>query len=298
MSKKKLSVIGVPIDMGAGVMGTRLGPDTIRLTGVLEDLGQLGWDVEDKGNIPVDNLNTPKVVKHDLDRMEIVYNSCKSLAKKVSDISQESTVLVLGGDHSIVLGTAKGLMDNYKKLGVLYLDAHGDINTDETTPSGNLHGKPLASLIGFGDNKMANLHSEYRLLPENLAYIGLRDVDCGEKTIIKDNNILAYSTQDIDHYGIKEVLDNVLNQVTEDTDGFMISFDIDCLNPLVAPGTGINIPGGLDFRDVSYILSTACKHDKFVGLEVVELNPLKDKFNMTGQLVRELLLHGLGPDLI
>ncbi len=289
--KNDISIIGVPLDMGASQLGTRLGPEAIRIAGLIDRLEAMDYSIEDLGNMIV--RSEYKIVKSPdkLNHLEIVRDVNDTLSKIVDRIIKKDRLpLILGGDHSSVLGSVKGVLNNYKNPGIIYFDAHADINTDKTTPTGNIHGMPIASLMGMGDKRLIKVgESRGVLKPENIVYIGLRDLDPGEREVIKKLNIKAYSVQEIDRIGIEEVMNEAIEYVTKDTDAIHISFDVDCLDPKVAPGTGVKVLGGLNFREAKIALELTSQIENICSVEFVEVNPLLDDQNETAEVATALI---------
>lgn len=289
--KKDISIIGLPLDMGASKLGTRLGPEAIRIAGLIERLEAMNYSIEDLGNVIV--RSEYKLVRSpdNLNHLSIVRDANDSLSKIVDRIIKRDRLpLILGGDHSSVLGSVKGVLNNYERPGIIYFDAHGDINTEKTTPTGNIHGMPIASLMGMGDKRLQSVgETRRKLKPENIVYIGLRDLDPGERIVIRELGIRAYSVQDIDRIGIEEVMDEAIKYITRDTDAIHVSFDVDCLDPKVAPGTGVKVLGGLNFREAKIALELTSQIENICSVEFVEVNPLLDDQNETAEVATALI---------
>lgn len=289
--KNEISIIGVPLDMGASQLGTRLGPEAIRIAGLIGRLEAMEYSVEDLGNMIVRGeyklIKSPDKLNH----LEIVKNANDTLSKIVDRIIKRDRLpLILGGDHSCVLGSVKGILNNFDNPGIIYFDAHADINTDKTTPTGNIHGMPIATLMGMGDKRLLKVgESRKSINPKNIVYIGLRDLDPGEQVIIRELGIKAYSVQDIDRIGIEEVMNEAIDYITKETDAIHISFDVDCLDPKVAPGTGVKVLGGLTFREAKIALELTSKINSICSVEFVEVNPLLDAQNETAEVATALI---------
>lgn len=288
---KNVSLIGVPIDMGASQLGTRLGPEAIRLSGLVERLEDIDYNIEDLGDMKVPNLYTIKKSPDNLNNLDIVRETNEELCNIVDEVlSRDRLPLILGGDHSIVLGSVKGLLKHYENPGIIYFDAHGDINTDKTSLTGNIHGMPIASLMGLGDERLSSVgDSNLKLKPENIVYIGLRDLDPGERKAIKSMGIKAFTMEDIDSLGIADVMKEAIQYISKGTDAIHISFDIDCLDPKVAPGTGVKVLGGLNFREAKIAMDMVSKTEKIRSIEFVEVNPLLDDQNETAHVATALI---------
>ncbi|MDO5712950.1 MAG: arginase [Tissierellia bacterium] len=296
----KLSIIGCPLDMGASLRGARLGPEAIRLAGIVKRLEDIGYEVRDTGDIPVPNHLGLERSDNNLNYLEIVKAAVEELEKRVDhEMSEGRFPVVLGGDHAIAMGTIRGVLNHVENLGVLWFDAHGDINTDETTPSGNIHGMPVASLLGLGSYELRAMgHENLKVKKENIVYIGQRDLDAGERSMIKDLGIKVYTMHEVDYMGIKKVMEEAIEYLSDRVDGFHVSFDMDILDPEVAPGTGTKVPGGMAYREAHLCLELLAKTKKVVSCEFVEVNPILDVVNKTAEAAVALSGSLLGEWLI
>lgn len=297
---KNLSVIGVPIDLGAGTRGVNLGPDAIRYAGLVKRLENIGYDVEDRCDIAVDRRAAVTVEGSNLKNLNVVADVNSRLCDEVSQVMKEGKFpIVIGGDHSIAIGTISGVLQHKKNLGVIWFDAHGDINTAETTPSGNIHGMPVAVLLGMGSEALTSIGGKDSVLKkENIVYIGSRDLDAGERKAMKELGIKVFTMYEIDDLGIKNVMTEAIKIAGDGTDGIHVSFDLDVLDPEVAPGTGTKVPGGMGYREAHYALELIAKSEKLVSVEFVEVNPLLDHENMTAKATVALAGSLLGEWLI
>lgn len=288
--KKEIKIIGAPFDMGASLFGARLGPEALRIEGLTEKLADLGFTVEDSGNLDIKN-DYKNIMENNLKNLDLTKEATEKLSSKVYETLEEDKFpLVIGGDHTLVLGSVKGLLKKYDNPGVIYFDAHADINTEKTSLSGNIHGMPMAFLIGEGSEKMRSVGNiNKNLKPENIVYIGLRDVDPGERDYIKNLGIKAYAMEDIDKLGIQKVMEESIDYITKKADQIHISFDVDSLDPKIAPGTGVKVPGGLTFREAKTALRMVSQIEKIVSVELVEVNPLLDNQNDTAKVAVNLL---------
>ncbi len=288
--KKEIKIIGAPFDMGASLFGARLGPEALRIEGLTEKLADLGFTVEDSGNLDIKN-DYKNIMENNLKNLDLTKEATEKLSSKVYETLEEDKFpLVIGGDHTLVLGSVKGLLKKYDNPGVIYFDAHADINTEKTSLSGNIHGMPMAFLIGEGSEKMRSVGNiNKNLKPENIVYIGLRDVDPGERDYIKNLGIKAYAMEDIDKLGIQKVMEESIDYITKKADQIHISFDVDSLDPKIAPGTGVKVPGGLTFREAKTALRMVSQIEKIVSVELVEVNPLLDNQNDTAKIAVNLL---------
>lgn len=292
--KEKVSILGIPLDMGASTVGTRLGPDSIRLTGLVDELEKLGYEVSDLGNLDIENRNKKLKFKSNRTNEDKLIPELEKINREINKIySTKSFPLILGGDHSLVLPSFKAFMKNHENSGLIYIDAHADINTEKTSPTGNVHGMPIAALMGLCDDKLNNIGGNYILNPKNLVYIAIRDIDKGEEEIIRENNIKYFPMSDIENYGIEKVVNMALDYL-ESTSSIYLSFDIDSMDCDIAPGTGVPVRGGLDYNQARLILSLFGKEEKIKGFELVEVSPTLDDKNKTSEIAKELILAFFG----
>ncbi len=294
----KIDLIGVPLDFGAGRRGVDMGPSAIRYAGLCQGLQALGHQVHDTGNVPVPVNETVAEGNPRLKYLEPIVNVCRDLAERVDcSISAGHMPVVLGGDHSLGLGSVMGAARG-RKLGLLWIDAHADFNTDETTPSGNIHGMPLSALCGIGTPALLTLngadHDRAKINPRNVAVIGARDLDDPEKVLLREAGVSVFSIEAIDRYGIHEIMTRAIRIASRDTDGIYLSLDLDSVDPRYAPGVGTPVPGGLTFREAHLAVELAAESGRMVGMDVVEVNPILDERNTTAQLAVRLALSALG----
>lgn len=294
----QIDVIGVPLDFGAGRRGVDMGPSAIRYAGLCQGLTGLGHDVIDRGNIAVPLAETCDEGDPRLKYMEPIIDVAQRLSEQVARTMAEGRVpLVLGGDHSMSLGSVMGAARG-RKLGLIWLDAHGDFNTHETTPSGNIHGMPLAALCGYGAPALVTLGGTQpagaAIDPHNIAIIGARDLDQHEKTLLREAGVAVFSMEAIDKLGINEVLHRAIDIACRDTDGIYLSLDIDGVDPMFAPGVGTPVAGGLTFREAHLVVEQLAGTGRIIGMDVVEVNPILDKVNMSGELAVKLTLSAFG----
>lgn len=296
----KLSIIGCPLDMGASLRGARLGPEAIRLAGIVKRLENIGYEVKDCGDIPVKNTLSLLRSADNLNNLDIVKEANEKLVTVVDgEMAKGRFPIVLGGDHSIAIGTIRGVLNHVENLGILWFDAHGDINTEQTTPSGNIHGMPVASLLGLGNEKLRSIGNPHlKLKKENIVYVGSRDLDYGERNMLKTLGIKVYTMHEIDAMGIKKVMEEAIEIVTKNTDGLHVSYDMDCMDPEVAPGTGTKVPGGMGYREAHLSLEMVAQVGKLVSCEFVEVNPILDIRNKTAKAAVALAGSLLGEWLI
>ncbi len=297
--KRKIALIGVPIDLGAGTQGTNLGPEAIRIAGIVKRLEAMGYIVDDRGDIPV-GKREPKVVEGtNLKNLKEILKVNSLLCEAVSKaMDEEMMPVVLGGDHSIAIGTIFGVLQHKKNLGVIWFDAHGDINTSETSPSGNIHGMPVAVLTGMEHGELSSIGGNVFLKSENVVYVGSRDLDEGERKAMKAQGIKVFTMYEIDDMGIKKVMEEAIKIAGEGTDGIHVSFDLDAVDPEIAPGTGTKVPGGMGYRETHHALEMIAMSNKLVSVEFVEVNPLLDRQNTTAEVTVALAGSLLGEWLI
>lgn len=275
---KKMTIVGVSTHFGQDKCGVDMGPDAIRYASLIEELQLLGHQVLDVGNISVTKKKTV-ISNLKLNNLEEVKEVCAVLAGSVSRIIEDKRFpIVLGGDHSIAIGTVAGVMKHYNNLGIIWFDAHGDVNTPETTPSGNIHGMSLAVLLGYGDESLRQIGETIR--PENVVVIGARSLDEGEKVFMREKGIKVYTMHEIDKRGMHQVMSEALNYVSH-CDGIHVSLDLDGLDPLYAPGVGTRVVGGITYREGHLAMEMMAESGKIVSLELVEVNPILDEYNKT-----------------
>lgn len=279
---KRVSVIGVPMWLGQTKFGTSLGPDAIRDAGAIRRLKELTGDVIDMGNMTVGPREQTRVTMPNLKNLAPITKACENLAGCVDNIVADGRIpVILGGDHSIAMGTIAGVAKHYKNLGVIWYDAHADINTADTTPTGNIHGMPLAASLGYGHHDLINIGGYAgKVVPENIVLIGARDIDPGEFEFIAANNIKVYTAHDVHRRGIDAVINEALEYLAA-CDGIHLSFDLDGLDPAVAPGVGTPVAGGISYTDSIQAVRLLYQQQKIVSAEFVELNSLLDKNNCT-----------------
>ena len=291
---KKIDIIGANTAFGQPRLGVDLGPDAVRYAGLVSTLKALNNEVEDKGNISPD-LKVD-IETHSQEKVENLRNFTQvkefsyALAKEV-DASLENGrfPLVIGGDHSLSIGSIAGVAKHYDNLGVIWYDAHGDLNDGATSPSGNIHGMPLAVSLGLGNDELVNLYGDgAKIKHENVVLIGMRDLDDGEKEYIKENNIKLYTATDIRKLGIDTVIQEAIAYLEEKTDAIHISLDVDALDPIHTPGTGTPVSGGLSIVDTQVTMETLNRNGKVVSMDLVEVNPLLDEKNRTAEVAVDI----------
>jgi len=302
--KENVSIIGFPMDLGADRRGVDMGPSALRIAGLQAKLEALGYKVEDNGDIKIQIMERQKIKNPKLKYLDEILKTSKLLAEKIEKVLEKGDFpLCIGGDHSMALGTISGIASYCKKrklrLGVIWIDAHSDMNTDETSPSGNIHGMPLAALLGLGCDELVNiLGFSPKLHPENCALIGIRSIDEAEKLNIKKLKVPIYTMNDIDKLGIHRIIAKVLKQFREKVDHIHISFDLDSVDPLVAPGVGTPIPGGLSYREAHLLMETIAECGCMSSIEIAEVNPILDHKNQSAVFTAELIASSMGQRII
>jgi len=302
--KQNVSIIGFPMDLGADRRGVDMGPSALRIAGLQTKLESLGYKVDDNGDIKIEIMERQKIKDPKLKYLDEIIKTSKLLADKVERVLDKGDFpLCIGGDHSMALGTISGIASYCKKrkqkLGVIWIDAHSDMNTDETSPSGNIHGMPLASLLGLGCDELVNLLGfSPKLDPENCALIGIRSIDEAEKVNIKKLGVPIYTMNDIDKLGIHRIIAKVLKQFREKVDHIHISFDVDSVDPSVAPGVGTPVSGGLSYREAHLLMETIAECGCMSSIEVAELNPILDHKNQSAAFAAELIASSMGQRIL
>jgi arginase len=304
LKRSGIAIIGAPMDLGAGRRGVDMGPSAVRLAGLNEKLIGLGYHVEDLGNISVVQPESVPAGPQRARYLSEITRTCETLAAMVdSTVDSGRFPLVLGGDHSIAVGTVSGLSRHYqkqgKKLGLIWIDAHADMNTPDTSPSGNIHGMPLACCIGLGPPELSNIYGFHpKVAPENVAIVGLRSVDADERMNVQRTGVRAYTMRDVDERGLRAVMQEAIEVATNGTAGFHLSFDMDSVDPHEAPGVGTPVKGGFTYREAHLAMEVICDCDCMVGLEMVEVNPVIDEANRTAIFSVELVMSALGKRIL
>lgn len=301
---QKIRIIGVPMDLGASRRGVDMGPSALRVAGLQARIKQLGHQVEDIGNISVKQPEEMSYGEKRAKYLAEIADACKDLGAMVEKSLEESMMpVVLGGDHSIAAGTLSGVAAHFKKkekkIGLIWLDAHGDINTPESSPSGNVHGMPLAAAMGYGATELVELQGfKPKVEPQNISLVGIRDLDSQEKKLAKKSGVHVFTMRDIDERGMREVMSDALKYAMDDTDGISVSLDMDFVDPSDAPGVGTPVRGGVTYREAHLAMEMLADTEAMVSLEIVEINPVIDEHNRTALLGVELVLSGLGKKIL
>jgi arginase len=300
-----LSVISVSIDLGAGRRGVDMGPSAIRIAGLSKMLEGMGYDVREVGTVTAAGPETIDPGESRTRYLTEITEICKrSHALVARSLEEGSFPLVLGGDHSLSIGTVSAVAAHYARteesIGLIWVDAHTDMNTPETTPSGNIHGMALAVLTGQGGPEQLQAMAGFSpaVHPGNVCVLGARDVDPPEKDVVRDSGIRVFTMAEIDERGMAACMDEAITRVTSGTAGFHLSFDLDGIDPMVAPGVGTPVAGGLTYREAHLVCEKVARSERLVSLEVVELNPVLDAENRTGKLAIGLMASALGKTIL
>ncbi|HEY1939309.1 MAG TPA: arginase [Candidatus Angelobacter sp.] len=305
---KKIRILGVPLDLGASRRGVDMGPSAVRVAGLEARLEELGHVVEDGGNIAVAIAEQKKSGDPHAKYLKEITATCTKHAETVMKTLEAGTFpLVLGGDHSVAAGTVAGVAEYFRhqrrvqeqKIGLIWIDAHADINTPETSPSGNVHGMPLAAILGLGPPELADIYGfSPKVHPENCVLIGIRDVDVREKENIKETGIEVYTMRDIDERGMRTVIEEALRVAGRNTAGYHVSLDMDWIDPEDAPGVGTPVRGGASYREGHLAMEIISDHGRMTSFEIVEVNPVIDEHNRTADLAVELALSAFGKKIL
>ncbi len=303
-ASQPIHIINVPLDLGASRRGTDAGPSAFRIAGLSGALRRMGYTISAETDIPVPAMETRKPENPGARFKGEILAVCQELAettKAVMDAGE--TPLVIGGDHSIAMGTVSGLSAHFRakqqKLGLIWFDAHGDMNLPDSSPSGNIHGMPLSHLIGMGDADLSNILGMHPAVDvENVVLLGIRDIDRVEREIINKSGITAFTMREIDEIGMGKVTRKALEIVNDGTAGFHISFDLDGCDPEVIPGTGTAVPGGVSYREAHLFLEECAANGGMTSMEVVELNPFLDHRNVSAERAVTLVQSAFGRSIL
>ena len=281
-----------------------MGPSALRVANINKRVASLGYEVEDLGNVPVDQPESlpegPRLAKY-LPQIAALCQRLGTMVERVAD--EDKAPLVLGGDHSIAIGTVAGMSRHFRKkkkrMGLLWIDAHADMNTPQTSPSGNIHGMPLACCIGMGTDELSKLFGfSPKVQPKNVALVGLRDVDILERPHVRGSGVRAFTMRDIDERGLRAVMEEAIGIASDGTVGFHLSLDMDYVDPQYAPGVGTPVRGGATYREAHLAMEMICDSGHLVSMEVVEVNPVIDEVNRTADLAVELVMSALGKKIL
>ncbi len=300
----RVRMIGFPIDLGADRRGVDMGPSALRIADIDKKLEALGYTVIDEGDIPVRNIEVQEMADVKLKYLPEIAEMSAVLASRVESVLDDGDFpLILGGDHSMSIGSLAGIgahcAKHKKTLGVIWIDAHADMNTAETTPSGNIHGMPVSVALGIGHPSLTSIGGNFpKLDPRNLAIVGLRSIDPGERELIKELGVAAYTMFDVDKLGMYEIASRVLEDMARSVDHLHISFDVDGVDPSFAPGVGTPVPGGLSFRETHLFMEMISQVEAYASLEVAEVNPILDVRNSTAEFASDVVSSSMGKRIL
>lgn len=304
MRQSHIAIVGAPLDLGAGRRGVDMGPSALRLAGLNSKLQSLGYEVEDFGNVGVAQQESTPAGPENAKYLSQIAKTCAKLAVMVEGVlTINKFPLVLGGDHSVAAGTVSGVSHAFRqrgeKIGLLWIDAHADMNTPESSPSGNVHGMPLACCVGRGPRELTEIFDYApKVDGRNIALIGIREVDIVEREVVRESGVTAFTMRDIDERGLRNVMEQALAIVNDGTGGFHLSFDMDSVDPDEAPGVGTPVRGGMTYREAHLAMETICDCSRMVSMEIVEVNPVLDEANRTALLGVELVMSAMGKKIL
>src|SRR5215471_632862 len=304
ITPKRIRVIGVPLDLGQSRRGVDMGPSAVRVAGLEARLEELGHIVEDAGNVAVAIPEQKKTGDPQAKYLKEITATCTKAADLVLETLEAGKVpLVLGGGHSVGAGTVSGVAEFYRrqnqKVGLIWIDAHTDINTPDSSPSGNVHGMPLAAIIGLWPGELANIFNfSPKVSPENCVLVGVRDIDAVEKENVRRAGIDVFTMRDIDERGMRTIMEEALRIAGRATDGYHVSLDMDWIDPEDAPGVGTPVRGGSTYREAHLAMEIIADHGRMLSLEIVEVNPVIDEHNRTADLAVELALSAFGRKIL
>jgi len=304
MPHSRIAIIGAPLDLGQDRRGVDMGPSAVRVANLNSRVAGLGYEVEDWGNIPVEQKESWPEGDVRAKYLAQIAAACEALAARVGEaLAGGRMPLVLGGDHSVAVGTVAGvarwLRGRGESTGLIWLDAHADMNTPETSPSGNVHGMPLACIAGMGLAELCDLSGARPAVdPGKTVIVGLRDVDDLEKPQVRESGVRAFTMRDIDERGLRSVMEEAIRIATVGATGFHLSLDMDFVDPADAPGVGTPVRGGVTYREAHLAMEMICDSRRMLSMEVVEVNPVIDERNRTAELAVELVMSGLGKRIL
>lgn len=302
--KRAVRLIGVPMDLGAGRRGVDMGPSAIRIAGLDRALHKMGLEVRDAGDVAVPSPEAQESGDPTARYLSAIFHVCDRLRMRVRRTLEGGEIpLVLGGDHSIAIGTVSGVAEYHQqrgeRIGMIWVDAHADMNTPESSPSGNVHGMPLATLLGMGAPRLVEMGGFYpKVDPKNVGLIGIRNLDDTEKRLVQESGLSAYTMRDIDERGMKAVMEEALQHATNGTAGVHMSFDLDGMDPSQVPGVGTAVRGGINWREASLIMEMLADSGKMTSIEVTELNPILDIRNQSGEVAVDLICSAFGKSIL
>jgi arginase len=304
MSQQSVSVLGVPLGYGASMAGVDIGPAALRVARLNQRIARLGYSVHDLGDLRLERPQTLPEEDEKLKYVREISSACEQLAAEVEKILTAGELpLVLGGDHSIAIGSFAGVASYFRKqqktVGLIWFDAHADMNTPDSTPSGNIHGMPLAALFGYGTPELTNVAGfAPKIDPRLCAHVGARDIDPGERELIAKLGVRFFTMREIDERGMSACMDDAIAIASGGAGGYAVTFDVDALDPGDAPGSGTLVRGGLTYREAHLAMEKIAETGGMRSLEIVEINTALDVNNKTAELGVELILSALGKTIL
>ena len=304
MRHSQVVVLGAPLDLGAGRRGVDMGPSAMRLAGLNAKLPLLGYEVEDLGNVSAAQQESTPSGPENAKYLAQIAATCATLAARVEKVIHTGKFpLVLGGDHSIAIGTVSGVSQalrlRHETIGLIWIDAHADMNTPDSSPSGNVHGMPLACCLGCGPRELTHIFDYApKVQGKKVVLVGLRDVDRHERRAVRESGVTAFTMRDIDERGLRSVMEQAIALATEGASGFHLSLDMDAVDPDEAPGVGTPVRGGMTYREAHLAMETICDSNRMLSMEVVEVNPVLDEANRTALLGVELVMSAMGKKIL
>jgi arginase len=304
LTLKPVHIIGVPLDLGGARRGVDMGPSAFRIAGLGEQIAALGRPIVDKGNLLSPVAETEDAIDSRKKYIRQIEAICRGLYDTcLQSLDAGAVPLVLGGDHSLAAGSIAASADWVRRttghpMGVIWVDAHGDMNTPQTTSSGNVHGMPLAALLGREPRELAAIGASPSILPEHTVLVGIRNLDDEEKEQIRESRVHVFTMKDIDRHGIATIAERAIGLAATGTGGIHVSFDLDVCDPAIAPGVGTPVKGGLDYRESHMIMELVADSQRLVALDLVEVNPTLDVRNLTAEFAAELALSALGKRIL
>jgi arginase len=304
MRRSEICILGAPLDLGAGRRGVDMGPSALRLAGLNGKLASLGYQVEDLGNVSAPQQESTPTGPEQAKYLPQIAKTCSKLAEAVEAVVSDGMFpLILGGDHSVAAGTVAGVSQAFRNrgenVGLIWIDAHADMNTPESSPSGNVHGMPLACCLGRGPRELTDIFGySPKVDKANVVLIGIRDVDIRERELVRESGITAFTMRDIDEQGLPTVMKEAIALANEGTSGFHLSLDMDAVDPDEAPGVGTPVRGGMTYREAHLAMETICDCSSMVSMEIVEVNPVLDSANRTALLGVELVTSAMGKKIL
>jgi arginase len=301
---RSVSILGVPLSFGQSMAGVDLGPGAIRVAGLAPRIKKLGYSVDEMGDLPLERPRSLPAVGEKLKYLREIHEACERLAAAVENIADADKLpITIGGDHSIAIGSLAGIVKSVRKrdqrLGLVYFDAHADMNTPETSPSGNIHGMPLAALLGYGAPELVNVAGfAPKFDPRLCAHVGARDIDPGEREMVHRLGMRFFTMREIDERGLAVCMDEAIKIAGQGSAGYAVTFDVDVLDPRDAPGSGTLVRGGLSYREAHLAMEKIAEDGRMRSLEVVEINTALDVNNRTAELGVELILSALGKTIL